>query len=372
MKDKILKLLNTMIMFGLFAYIGARCTMVGLHYSDKFPIVFLAISILGIYIHLMVHIILHEAGHMVAGLLTGYKYVSFRIGSFVWIRNKEQKIELKKMKLQGTAGQCLMCPPELPAEECPYKLYHLMGGLTNICFGCVGIILALVLPNNFLTFILCEEFGVVGIVLGITNLIPCKSGGVQNDGYNLLDLNHNLAAKKCMNLVLALNALITVADSYEDLPESLVNEIKEIDFTQTDISNSSIANAFLMQIGLLFAEGNYEQAYKLQKYVSESMDILPLFRNEAKCECLFYELLNGAEREVIEKRYDKPLQKYIKATASFPSRQRLMYTYNKLYEKDDKKAAECMRKLEKMVDTYVIKADAKYELEVARKIATEL
>jgi len=32
------------------------------------------------------HIILHEAGHLVGGLLSGYKFISFRVGSFALVR----------------------------------------------------------------------------------------------------------------------------------------------------------------------------------------------------------------------------------------------------------------------------------------------
>ena len=30
--------------------------------------------------------VIHEAGHLVFGLLSGYQYCSFRIGSFMWIK----------------------------------------------------------------------------------------------------------------------------------------------------------------------------------------------------------------------------------------------------------------------------------------------
>lgn len=368
MKDILLKILNFVILFGLFIYIGFRSAQIGGETSEEFPFVIILIAVIYMYIAFLLHVILHEAGHLLAGILTGYKFVSFRIGTFVWIKNKEGKLEFKRMKIQGTGGQCLMCPPEVETEKCPYKLYHLFGGLTNLILGTMGIILALILPQNIVTFILCEEFGVIGIALGLTNLIPCKNGGMQNDGYNLLDLGHNVTAKKCMNLVLTMNALITIADSYADLPDGLVNELKSIDFKKMDLSNSSIANAFNFQVSLLFVEGNYKEAYELQKYIIEYPDILPIFKNEAKCECLFFELINGAEREIIEKRYDEELKKYIKATSIYPARQRLMYAYYKLYEKDEKKAGEALKKLEKMIDTYVIKADAKHELEVAKKI----
>ncbi len=45
-----------------------------------------------------------------------------------------------------------------------------------------------------------------------------------------------------------------------------------------------------------------------------------------------------------------------------------MYSYYKLYKKDEKKSVECMKKLEKMIDTYSVKAEAMLELETAKKV----
>ena len=367
-KDKLFKILYYLLYYVAFGYIGIRCVQIESGEAESFPIGVIILAIICMVINFIIHIILHEAGHMVAGLLTGYKFVSFRIGSFVWIKNTHQKIELKRMKIQGTGGQCLMCPPDLEIEKCPYKMYHLMGGVTNLSLGMIALIVVMLLPHNLISFCLVEEFGVVGILLGLTNLIPCKTNGIQNDGYNVIDVTKDIMAKKCLNLVLSMNALLTVADSYDDLPEDIVNTLKSMDFTKMDISNSSIANAFVYQTVLYFIDDNYDKCYELQKYIAESTEVLPIFRNEAKCECLFYELINGESKEIIEKRYDKELQKYIKATMMYPSRQRLMYTYYKLYEKNNDKAEKCMRELEKMIDTFSIKADAKHELEVAKRL----
>lgn len=366
MKDKILGGLNILIMLGTFMYIGARSGIVSAGWTDSFFGLF--IPLLSAVLVYAIHLILHEAGHLVAGLMTGYKFVSFRVGSLILIKNREGKLELKRMTVLGTGGQCLLCPPDVPTEECPYKLYHLMGGLTNLVIGCIGLILSIIFPKGMLNFCLFETSAVLGFMIAITNLMPAKINGMQNDGYNLIDLGRNQFAKKAMNLVLSLNALLTVADSYDDLPEELVNEIMSIDFTKEDLSNASIANAFNYQASLLFVRGDYKKAYETQKYISENDDILEIFRNEARCECLFYEIITEAGTEVIEERYNKALQKYIKATEIYPSRQRLMYAYYRLYKKDDKKAEECMKKLEKMIDTYSVRADAILELETARKI----
>lgn len=45
-----------------------------------------------------------------------------------------------------------------------------------------------------------------------------------------------------------------------------------------------------------------------------------------------------------------------------------MNSYYKIYKNDVKKATGCMAKLEKMIDTHFVKAEAVLELEIARKI----
>ncbi len=354
------------VLFLTFMYIGWRCAMVSVE-SPVGPLG-IVIAVGCMYIDFLIQVILHEAGHLAFGLLTGYKYVSFRIGSLVWIKDQNNKLAMKHMKIQGTGGQCLLCPPDVEIEKCPYKLYHLGGGLVNLVVGGIAILLAILLPKSLLTYILCEEFGVIGLALGLTNLIPAKSGGMQNDGYNLLDLSKNMDAKRCINLVLTINALMTVADSYDDLPQDIRDEIKSIDFSQMDITNSSVMNAYNYQAAIYYSESRYRRAYEIQKDIMEKEGVLPIFQNEAKCECLFYELTHGAEKEKVDTLYDTALQKYVKATALYPSRQRLLFTYYTLFEKDEEKASGAYEKLEKLVETYMIKADAKLELEVAKKV----
>ena len=48
-------------------------------------------------------LILHEGGHLVCGLATGYRFVSFRIGS--WMLQREHgKLRVRKFTLAGTGG----------------------------------------------------------------------------------------------------------------------------------------------------------------------------------------------------------------------------------------------------------------------------
>ena len=56
-----------------------------------------------IYASMFLHILVHEGGHLVFGMLTGYKFNSFRIGSRILLKT-EQGLRWKKLHIQGTAG----------------------------------------------------------------------------------------------------------------------------------------------------------------------------------------------------------------------------------------------------------------------------
>lgn len=58
---------------------------------------------------IFIQIIIHEAGHLVFGLLSGYEFVSFRIGS-ITLAKYDNKYCFKRFHIAGTGGQCLMMP----------------------------------------------------------------------------------------------------------------------------------------------------------------------------------------------------------------------------------------------------------------------
>ena len=59
--------------------------------------------ILLMYIVYMVNVIIHEGGHLIFGLMTGYKFNSFRIFSVILIK-QNGKLKIKNISLAGTGG----------------------------------------------------------------------------------------------------------------------------------------------------------------------------------------------------------------------------------------------------------------------------
>ena len=128
-------------------------------------------------------VVIHESGHLVMGLRTGYSFVSFRIGSLTLIR-QEGKLRLKRFRVAGTGGQCILTPPETDRpENAPFTLYYLGGGLFNLLTAAVVFPLALLLSNFWVRLPLLV-LGVVSLYQGAFNLIPLNLQ-IPNDGYTL-------------------------------------------------------------------------------------------------------------------------------------------------------------------------------------------
>ena len=180
------------------------------------------LGLIGIYVFLFLftflQTVIHEAGHLFFGLLTGYKYSSFRIGSFIWVK-LDGKLRLKRYSLSGTGGQCLMAPPDMVDGKYPNVLYNFGGCIANFVFAVV-FLAAFVLMNE--PGLLRTFFGMlfaVGIGNVLLNGIPLQVGGISNDGRNALSLGKDETVMRAFWLQLYVNGLLSEGERMRDLPE---------------------------------------------------------------------------------------------------------------------------------------------------------
>ena len=176
---KFLSIAVQLIIGGAVGAIGAA--LVG-RYLPSFETAWaIPMTVLVFVASFLVHIILHEGGHLVCGLLSGYRFVSFRIGSRILIKSKGRYC-LKKFNIPGTGGQCLLDPPDVDARgDFPAKLYNLGGGLSNLLFSAAALVLVEATRNPVVAMVLLP-FALLGTGLGLLNLIPLKVSGIANDG----------------------------------------------------------------------------------------------------------------------------------------------------------------------------------------------
>lgn len=322
----------------------------------KNPIIALVYLILFVLIYIL-QIILHEAGHLIFGLLSGYEFVSFRVGSLTFIR-EGGKIAIKKFKVIGTGGQCLMMPPEGNGYDCPYVLYNLGGVLMNAIISCLCIVISMLLPYNTVMGDICRLFFITGLIAIALNGIPIKSLG--NDGYNLLSIKRSKSERYSFYMILKINGLLHKGVRLKDMP------IEWFNLSREDCLEGRLAsNLRTIEAGYYEDKKEFNKVREiLEDLIDNSNNLGKLLKNELKCELLFCEILGECREEVINELYTKELKKYIKATDCFISRKRLMYAYYLIIEKDNDKANKVLAEVEKVKKTYPVKAEVESELEI--------
>lgn len=321
-----------------------------------------AVAVLSLFVSILILIPVHEAGHLVCGLLTGYKFVSFRIFDYTFIKIGE-KIRVKKFSVAGTGGQCLLTPPDLPLEKIPTAWYNAGGVLANI------LILLLVLPlfflhlNSFLVVALVI-FCIVDAIIILLNGIPMKLGGTNNDGYNMLYLNRNMLSKRSIVLQLRANAMIQNGTRPKDMPGSWFEWKTDIDY-----KNPLEVSIPLMHASRLIDEMKFEEAYKeFGELYSHKDEIMQLYVNEIECELLFCALCTG-NNEYARQLLTPKLQKYIEAYSKvMSSKLRILCAIALFLDNDRTKALDIYHKLESDGDKYLLQGEVKSDLAIMNHI----
>lgn len=275
----------------------------------------LAFLAIGVYLHL----ILHEGGHLIFGLLTGYRPVSFRIGSLTFVWTKDG-VKIKKLSIAGTAGQCLMAPPRTDPAKTPYVWYNLGGCIVNLSLSVFAIAGAAAFWRTHpYAALFCLAFAAAGLYLGLTNLIPLQMQGINNDGRNALTLGRDALGRRAFWIQLEVNALLTQGMRYREMDESYFELPADADF-----SNSMIAAMAGMKLSRFLDLHRFDEAAQIGDALLSCEKLMGLLRMEASCERLYLALLRGEEEKIAQ--LDTPqLRKYIKASATMPARHRLNY-----------------------------------------------
>lgn len=292
-----------------------------------------AVAVAGLFVSAGVLITLHEAGHLVCGLLCGYRFVSFRIFSLT-ILKINKRFRFKRFSIAGTGGQCLLCPPDRPASEIKTGWYNFGGVLANIIIIPAAIPLFYISPNAFFTEFLAI-FLMIDVFMALFNGIPMKINGMGNDGYNMLVLRKNPETKNAFIIQLRANALIQQGVRPKDMPAEWFNMPEEICYR-----NPMELTIPLMTASRLEDNMQWESAYRILKQIYDHKDqIIGLYVKEIACELIFLALVTDRKTEA-ETILEPQLMKYINTTRRVMSSKERILCAIELFINDDHKAAE--------------------------------
>lgn len=320
-------------------------------------ICFLAVAcILFMYAGMFLQIVLHEAGHMVFGLLTGYRFSSFRIGSYMLLK-MDGKWKIRRLSIAGTGGQCLMAPPEWKDGKIPYVLYNLGGSIINLAVGGLSIYFAWLCRDITLLAFFWKMMAIIGVGFALMNGLPIHMGVVDNDGCNARSLGKTPEALHAFWVQLKAQEQIAAGVRISEMPEEWFHVSSE-----EALKNSMIAVLGVFECNRLMEQMKFDEADRLMEhYLSLETGIVGLHRNLLVNDQVYCELVGANHTERLQKLLDDRQQKIMKTMKKYPSVLRTEYAYALLAEKDEKKGQEIKARFEKMAEHYPYPVDIEAE-----------
>lgn len=312
-----------------------------------------------LYLCVFLHIIIHEAGHMIFGLLTGYGFLSFRIINLIWIKDNE-KIKLKKYYLAGTSGQCLMSPPDMKDGKMPFVLYNLGGSIANFVSTIIFAGLFVFCKNIPMVSSLLICMITTGVILGLTNIIPLKLGMVNNDGHNTIVLMKSKRALAAFWIQLKIAEETARGVRIKDMPKEWFYLPDD-----SDMDNSFFAAEAVFYENYLMDKHEFDKVKDIaDKLLNMESGMVGVYRNLIICDRIYCELISGGNRNIIDSLYSKALIKFMKQMKKFPSVLRTNYSIALLYNSDNSEAEQIKEQFRKSSNTYPYISDIESEQEL--------
>ena len=350
MKNKIiqgvLQLIGIMFVGAIIGYAVGKIVGDTLARVDTPNIIFLFIA--GV-IAFILQVIVHEAGHLVFGLLSGYKFISFRVFDFKIIKDENGKLKIRYERLAGTGGQCLMRAPEYVEGKFKYRLYLLGGVIFNIVFSIVS---WLILPSYYTLL-----FALIGFALAFLNLIPMGF----NDGMTYYHASKDETTRFILYLQLEYIYYQSIGKNLLIEQPTIVEKINSLEITNTNYLTDALEFIKLDGLEYFFEfDALYNESRKL--YI-ERNDLLPVYKVELMALLVKLISLMNPEDELLEEiMKDKTLLARLKQKN--PQTKNILATYEYGVKLDDEKAlgliTEARKLKNKAPNLYVQNLEMKY------------
>ena len=318
-----------------------------------------AMTIFLVCVACFLQLIIHEGGHLVTGLLTGYRFVSFRVLNWLLIR-KDDRLQWRNFELAGTGGQCLLAPPDKPLEQIDTRWYNAGGVLANVITAVLAIVLMYTVDMPLWMHALMFLMAFIGVSFALLNGIPMKVGGVANDGLNLFQMEKDRPAKLSFCNILDVNARCQEGEPYAEMPERLFALPDSFDW-----ENSMHVAAALLSATRMMAFHQWEDAYQLLTEAHDNKDnYMRLYQLEIENMVTQVCIFTGRDEEA-RKHYSKEVAKHVTQHASTQSDKQLtLMAVALVLDGDRARAEQIFKELEAHRDRYAHQSDVALSLDL--------
>ena len=331
-------------------------------YVDRFGLLLAdAIMIATLILSYFLSIIIHEGGHLVFGLLCGYGFCSFRIFSTMIIKTDEG-IKIKRFSIPGTAGQCLLAPPEPKDGKMPTVIYNLGGSLLGfIAFGLFALlsVVAKGLPILSGTF-MC--LATANLTTALSNAIPMRTAMINNDGMNAISMRKDPDAIESFRLQLLMNVENSKGVSVRDMPSEWFGAPDD-----SKLGNHMVADKAYLYFARLFEMGEYEKARDYADHLLDSDAALAGIRRAQIYIDLGYIAAITGDKRTARRIIKRELPKYGRISWTNIGAIRSKYAYELLVRGNEQIAGLRLRLFNiylKKLKSYAFKQDLEQELKL--------
>ena len=329
--------------------------------SDALLPTILTIILLGAawYISLASAVIVHECGHLIFGLLTGYKFAAIGFAHHLFLR-RDGRLRRFVYKLPGALGFCAMEVPDMKNGTFPFALY-LSGGAFGNTFLALICVFAFVsgIGSGVLFFPHAFLFpAFVNAYLAIVSILPIKTKFLNTDGKQLFDLLKHKNMRKSFWACEKISAAQYRGVKFEDIPFEWFNET---DDTQSVYAASIRAVRFLARTE---TDEPKEVCALIEKELSENHALSGTAKGLLTCMRIYYESTGERDDGTLKKLITQTQIDFMKRMKNVPSVIQTEYAYALLVEKDVREASRIKARLEKISKKYPFPA----EIDAAKKL----
>ncbi len=344
----------------LCVLIGALSGMLIPYYFDSVPqnhttAAALAILVAYVVCAIYITIILHEGGHLVFGVLTGYRFSSFRIGSLMLVKTGG-KLKLKRHSVAGTGGQCLLTPPKLENGKIPHVLYNLGGVISNAVFALAFAGLAFATRGKVYLCTLFVTLAIVNLVLGISNAIPLSTGSLDNDGKNALSLGKNPSAMRALWIQLMINSETANGKRLSEMPKEWFSLPPD-----DELSSGLVASLAVFCENRLMDEARLDEALEIIEKYKNTPALPGIYKSLMIMDEMTIRAINGEDYASVAGLFTKEVHGIMNAMKSFPTVLRTKYVFALLMENNTDSARKLSDAFEKMKKSYPYATDIQAE-----------
>lgn len=309
--------------------------------------------VLSIFILAILQLILHETGHYLFGLFTGYRFLSIRIFNLTVIK-ESGRYRIKRYSFPGSVGQCLMQPPEYENVFPHYSLYIMGGVILNTASAILFFILVISpFEISFTGRIILFLGAFYGFGFAALNGIPNRDNRIDNDGTNYKNLKKDWQAMQCYFTQLTILPKLQEGYTYRDFQEEIFKVPKKADLTNGLIGWHKILECYYYM--------DLRQWDKVEDCILEFSPVMDkvsrMLKNTVQMELLFINIIKGKNPTEIKDLYDKTGKLLYSPAADFHLiRVRMAYEINQ-----NNTAAireEIRKELIKLIRSYPFRGDA--------------